>query len=128
MNAPNLMKKFGTETFYRIYLQELTRLVDTGYFQIIGHFDLPKKYGVQLPESLYPEVVEILQKIKRSGMTVEINTSGLRKPINEQYPADWILKELIKMEIPISLGSDAHAPKEVGCDFEKYLSGRKNSG
>jgi histidinol-phosphatase (PHP family) len=48
---------------------------------------------------------------------VEINTSGLRKPVKEIYPIEQILSILSELNIPLTLGSDAHDPADVGKDF-----------
>ena len=47
-------------------------------------------------------------------MAVEINGAGYNKPISEQYPSVSILKMVHDMNIPVTLGSDAHSPKRVG--------------
>ena len=51
-------------------------------------------------------------------MVVEINSSGLRKDINETYPNLDILPYLNEFKIPITLASDAHKPVQVGYQFK----------
>jgi histidinol-phosphatase (PHP family) len=55
----------------------------------------------------------------------------LRKPAKEVYPSEQILKILHEYRIPLTLGSDAHTPTDVGRDFdiaqqlvEKYGGGK----
>jgi histidinol-phosphatase (PHP family) len=74
---------------------------------------------------------EVFKVVKSADMAVEINTSGLRKPVKEVYPNEQILKILHEYRIPLALGSDAHSPKDVGKDFDiakqlihKYGNGR----
>ena len=59
---------------------------------------------------------------------MEINTSGFRKKVKEQYPSTDIIRIMQELEIPILLGSDAHDPKEVGWEFNKMISILKNIG
>ncbi len=73
---------------------------------------------------------ETFRVVKGSGMAVEINTSGLRKPVKEMYPSEQILKILSEFDIPLTLGSDAHKPTDVGRDFDlaKQLIGKYGKG
>lgn len=89
-------------------------------YDIVSHLDLPKKFG-KLPENkelIQNKVWELLEKIKTSDLVVEINTSGFRKEIGEQYPSIEIIKKMYESDIPILLGSDAHRPEEVGYKFD----------
>jgi len=52
-------------------------------------------------------------------MCVEINTAGLRKPCHEVYPSEKLITICFDNGLPITLGSDAHTPQEVGADFDK---------
>lgn len=51
-------------------------------------------------------------------MAMEINTSGLRRPCKELYPQRRILEIAFDLGVPITLGSDAHRPEEVGAGFD----------
>jgi histidinol-phosphatase (PHP family) len=50
-----------------------------------------------------------------------LNTAGLRKDCKEIYPNRRILELARERNVPITFGSDAHAPNEVGADFEKAI-------
>ena len=47
-------------------------------------------------------------------MVLEINVAGYRKPCEEPYPSPSILKAAFELGIPITFGSDAHNPEQVG--------------
>ena len=113
---------------YRDYFKLLREAAEVGFFDIIGHTDLVKKFGHRPTEQLDGEVEKTAAAFKKAGVAVEINTSGLRKPVREIYPALEILKVYRRHEIPIVFGSDAHAPQEVGKDFEKAVSYAKTVG
>ena len=61
-------------------------------------------------------------------MSIEINTSGFYKGANEQFTSDLIIKEAILRKIPLTLGSDAHRPEDVGYHFAEMLSTLKKFG
>jgi histidinol-phosphatase (PHP family) len=121
--------QFGPDTVYREYYHCVEGMVRTGYYNIVGHIDLPKKFGIRPdhPDVIYEQLLTVLDLVAAKGMAVEINTSGLLKPVKEQYPAENVLKACIDRKIPITLGSDSHDPVNVGYGFEDVLKlARKN--
>jgi histidinol-phosphatase (PHP family) len=59
---------------------------------------------------------------------VEINTSGLHKPVQEMYPALENLKIYCAAGIPLTFGSDSHDPAHVGRDFQKAVDMAQAAG
>lgn len=106
------------QEIYSDYLQVLKRGINTGLFDIVGHLDLIKDENFPLLDTNKLELLEILKCVKNKSMAVEINTSGLRKEINETYPNLNILPFLEEYDIPITFGSDAHKPEQVGFQFK----------
>ncbi|WP_456450292.1 PHP-associated domain-containing protein, partial [Hydrogenimonas sp.] len=47
-------------------------------------------------------------------LVLEINAAGYRKPIGEAYPSRELLVMAYERDIPITFGSDAHKPEQVG--------------
>ena len=50
-----------------------------------------------------------------------LNTAGLRKDCREIYPSRKILQLAFNKGVPITFGSDAHAPEEVGMNFTEAI-------
>jgi len=69
-----------------------------------------------------------LDLIKKYRLALEINTSGLDKRVKEQYPSEWISYESYKRKIPITIGSDAHSPEEIGRHFAETTKLLKRIG
>ena len=99
------------------YFEMVGQAAESGLFTIMGHLDLVKKFGYRASRSLEVELDRLLGRISRAGVAVEINTAGLHKPVKEAYPSPEILRKLQEAGIPITFGSDAHHPEEVGRDF-----------
>lgn len=99
-------------------------------FDIVSHFDLPKKYNKRPedPELITDHINKTLELIKKKSLTVEINTSGWRKEVKEQYPSKEIIKKMYDLDIPILFGSDAHQPGEIGYHFKEALNLVKEIG
>lgn len=110
------------------YYQTLVKMANTRLFDIVGHFDLPKKYKKVPSGNLDKQIQTALDAIHSAGMAMEINTAGLRKPIGEIYPSRHILDMAFMKSIPITLGSDAHDPAEVGHEFGKAVALAKQVG
>ena len=104
---------------FRSYYLLLRRSAESGLFDIMGHVDLVKKFGHRANADLTPEVERTADSFKKSGVTVEINTSGLRKPVQEIYPALEVLKIYRGHGVPITFSSDSHDPGDVGRDYDK---------
>lgn len=103
------------DSIYDEYYGLVRRMAASGLFDILGHLDLIKVWGIKpilCSEDHF--VIPFLSIIKESGMVVEINTGGLRKPAQEIYPARIILQRLFDTNIPITFGSDAHHPDQLG--------------
>lgn len=104
---------------YRDYFALLCQAAASGMFHIMAHVDLVKKFGARPTEDMSAEVTQCAEVFKETGMVVEINTSGWRKPCKEQYPALEHLRIYAAHGVPLTFGSDAHTPQDVGADFKK---------
>ena len=107
---------------YKEYFELLRKSARTLLFDIIGHCDLVKKFGDRPSHELLEDLENTAKVFKECGVAVEINTSGLRKPVHEIYPSCEILKVYKRFDIPIVFGSDSHTPGDVGRDFDKAIS------
>ena len=64
------------------------------------------------------EVEETLQTIARAGLVLEANTRGIYKQKTpELYPSRWVLSRARTLNIPLTLNSDAHHPREITAQF-----------
>jgi histidinol-phosphatase (PHP family) len=106
---------------YSEYLQALLRGIQTGLFNVVGHLDLIKREGHPLLKHNETEVRQVLKAAAQAGMAVEINTSGLRKAIGEPYPHASLWPLIAEYDLPVTLGSDAHAPEQVGFAFSRVV-------
>ena len=72
-------------------------------------------------EDCTPLFEEFLNAAKKHHVAMELNTAGLRKDCKEIYPSAHILQLAHERLVPITFGSDAHAPEEVGMDFDRAI-------
>jgi len=128
------VKQFGIKKLISEYYEQTRKMAKSGLFDSIGHFDLIKmynkdsKYFDENSDFYRKEIIKTLEEIKKSGICIEINTSGFRRIRDEQYPSLWILKEMKKMEIPITLGSDGHKEEQFDFGLERGILVAKEAG
>lgn len=109
------------DAVYEQYFEAVRASARSGLFDIIAHCDLVKKFGHRPKRDMGDVVRETMKVIRDNGLCIEINTSGLRKPVREMYPAESILAVARETGVPLTLGSDAHSPGDVGADFERAV-------
>jgi len=102
------------DTIWIDYFQALEQMANSGLFDIVGHMDLIKVFKFLPKTDIRLLAQDALKAIKHSGIVLEINAAGLRKPIAEQYPSRSLLEEAYSLDIPISLGTDAHSVEQIG--------------
>jgi len=110
------------------YFERLTSAAECGLFDIIGHADLCKKFCFYPKQDCTPLFERFLHAVKKQGAAIELNTAGLRKDCHEIYPSPAILRLAKTIGVPITFGSDAHAPGEVGLDLAEAVQLARSAG
>ena len=111
----------GVDETWRAYYHLVAEAADTGLYDIIGHFDIPKKYGHRPVADLSTDVRRALQAMSRNNLALDVNTSGRRRVTGEIHPSRDILKQALALGIPAVLGSDAHTPVDVASYFKETM-------
>jgi len=114
---------------WRGYFRLIERLADSRLFDTVGHLDIPKKFNHRPSDRALREMAApALDRVAEAGMGIEINASGLRKPVGEIYPSETLLSLARDRDIPICFGSDAHRPSDVGADLDAALDLARSVG
>ncbi len=116
------------DEIWQKYFNAITEMAKSGLFDIVGHLDLIKIFKYMPKKDITLIAKEALEAIKDAGMAIELNVAGYRKPVGEAYPSLTLLKEAFKLGIPITFGSDAHHPDQVGLFNDEVLKLAKNAG
>ncbi|MGZ5208174.1 MAG: histidinol-phosphatase [Sulfuricurvum sp.] len=114
---PEYIAKYATadmDTLYTRYFDLVEIMANSGHFDIAGHLDLLKVFKFFPKTDIRLLAANALKAIKKANMSIEINVSGLRKPVKEAYPSPLLLQSIAELEIPITFGSDAHRSDQVG--------------
>jgi histidinol-phosphatase (PHP family) len=117
-----------TYEIWAVYFERLTMAAESGLFEIIGHADLCKKFARYPSQDCSHLYRKFLAAAAGTGTAIELNTAGLRKDCREIYPSLKILLLAKEAGVPITFGSDAHAPGEVGADFAAAVDLARQAG
>ncbi len=119
---------------YDAYFEELLALVRVGDFDILGHLDVPKRYGVHLQERFDPgpfedRIRDVLCACIERGIGIEINTGTIRRTGNDPSPSIEVLRWYRELggEV-LTVGSDAHRPQHMAYAFDKAFAMIREAG
>ncbi len=105
--------------FRRSYFENLAASAETGLFDCLSHPDLIKNYfpGNWHFEEWQETIAAALDRIAKTGVAMELNTSGIHKSYKEINPSLSMLRMMAERGIPVVVGSDSHQPRRVGENF-----------
>jgi histidinol-phosphatase (PHP family) len=126
--APRRFEREGIETLYREYYRLLAKAAGTGFFDVLTHFDLPKKFGHRPPAPVEDAEERAIAAAASAGCAVEVSSAGLRKPVGETYPESRFLRRLVAAGVPLTFSSDAHAPAEVAWGYDRTVADARAAG
>lgn len=121
-------KKKNPDETWAEYFRLIGEMAKIKEFNIVGHMDLLKVFNFKPSSDTTKLAMNALEEIKKAGMAIEINASGLRKPVKEAYPSNELLSAALELEIPITFGSDAHAVSHVGYSISENIEKAKMLG
>jgi len=125
------IKDLTSGDVWTLYLEEAIEAISgidrPGFF---GHIDFLRRY---LPghKALDNEelLCELLRKLIRAGIGIEINTSGWRYPYKEPSPQRWIVEKYFLCGGKfVTIGSDSHRREDVGSHVSDALLLLKSIG
>ena len=113
--------KWDTYDLYGAYYENVREAALSGRFDVLGHPDLIKIFRCFPDRDITEMLEETAEAVAESGVVVDVNAAGLRKPIGEIYPSRIFLEMFHRRGVPIILSSDAHAPEEVAAGYDRSL-------
>jgi len=128
---PSEMHEYSKRDAWQLYIEYFNLLksaASSRLFDVLGHPDIIKIFGAKPKTDFSGILEETAETIADSNICIEINTRGLRRPCEEIYPSEQFLRILHKHGVPITFGSDAHAPEDVGRGFKKAIKLAKRVG
>lgn len=120
--ANSVWEVSSVEDVWERYVEGFCAAAASGIYDSMAHPDLAKVFGHRpqpRPLKLYRRMIEAATT---GGVCVEVSTAGYRRALGELYPDPVLLSMFNAAGVPITLGSDAHSPDDVGRDFDRALA------
>src|ERR687893_2368873 len=117
----SIYEKMDAYELYAAYFKNVRLAALSGRFDVLGHPDLIKIFKTFPDRDVTPILEETADAVAESGIVVDVNAAGLRKPVGEVYPSRRFLEMFHRRGVPIVLSSDAHAPDQVALGYDRSL-------
>ena len=114
----SIYEKMDAYDLYAAYYANVREAALSGRFDVLGHPDLIKIFKTFPDRDFTPMLEETADAVAESGVVVDVNAAGLRKPVGDVYPSKKFLEMFHRRGVPIILSSDAHAPDQVAMGYE----------
>ncbi|MDA3900945.1 MAG: histidinol-phosphatase HisJ family protein [Spirochaetes bacterium] len=106
------------EEKYKRYFRNITKMINFGGFDILGHIDFPARYYNNY-YTMSDELDEAIRALSESTIVPEINSSSLRRGFQFTLPDNLILERYADYGGRyIACGSDAHIASDIAAGFE----------
>lgn len=128
-------KRFGgnLDKVIRLYYDSLSRMVEAGGFDIVGHADKMHYNAAAyrpdlLDEPWYDEVVlAFFKQVATAGYIVEINTKAYES-LGTFYPNERYFPLLKDLGVRVQVNSDSHYPERIDSGRSDALASLKRAG
>jgi histidinol-phosphatase (PHP family) len=114
-------KGITLEEAFEKYWIEVNKAVTCGGFDSLAHMDFPKRY---YKDSLWNEdvICDIFKVMVKNNISLEINTSSLRKGLSETMPNRELLRiyEMVAGR-NVTIGSDSHSTNELAKGYSEAI-------
>ena len=107
------------DRLYADYFRRVREIAASGLVDCLAHVDLIKIHGHRPNSEIHQLVGETLELIRARNLAIELSTAGWRKPVNELYPSDEIIRLALGKGIPFTTASDAHSHAQLGENYDR---------
>jgi histidinol-phosphatase (PHP family) len=116
------------DEIYSDYFRRIREIAATGLVDCLSHLDLIKIHGHRPNSPVGDLVSETLDFIVARGLAIELSTAGWRKPVDELYPSDEIIRLAIAQGIRFTTASDAHSHAQLGENYDRLATKMRQLG
>jgi histidinol-phosphatase (PHP family) len=110
------------DEIYAGYFRRIREVASSGLVDCMSHLDLVKIHGHRPNAKIESLIGETLDLIASRGLCIELSTAGWRKPVNELYPSDEVIRLAMAKGIQFTTASDAHSPAQLGENYDRLTT------
>jgi histidinol-phosphatase (PHP family) len=121
----------GRDALERLYFEGVAEMVERLRPEIVGHFDLIRKFDgaeASFGPGTWKHIERALEVIQAVGAIVDVNAAPVRRKMGPVYPLPPVLERACEMGIPVTLGDDSHGPAQVGVGLDACLRAIQQAG
>lgn len=118
---PQYFRRRELDDIFLPYYRQVKLAAESGWFDTIGHLDLPKRYAPPATHGTYDPIAyrslleAIFEALITRGTSFEINTSGLRQTPKTSMPGPAIVRWYVEAGGRlITTGTDSHVAETIG--------------
>ena len=116
------------DEIYADYFHRVREMAATGLVDCLAHLDLVKIHGHRPKAPIERLIGETLDLIAGRELCLELSTAGWRKPVNELYPSDEIIRLALAKGIRFTTASDAHSSVQLGENYNRLAKKMEELG
>jgi histidinol-phosphatase (PHP family) len=109
----------NVDEMYADYFRRVREIASTGLVDCLAHLDLIKIHGHRPNAEIEAIAGETLDFIRSRNLAIELSSAGWRKPVNELYPSDPLIKLAMQKGLAFTTASDAHSHVQLGENFAR---------
>ncbi|MFX1561225.1 MAG: histidinol-phosphatase HisJ family protein [Promethearchaeota archaeon] len=132
--AEEAFRKYSMDELGEKYYSILLDSIDLEIFDILAHIDLYRRYGevfygYAIHDLWKPHLEELSKKMLSKRIGFEVNTSSLRRGMQQPMPEERIIQALRNEGVDtVTVGSDAHTPMDIGKGIATVFEMLKEAG
>lgn len=121
----------GADALHRAYFDAVADLVQTLKPEVVGHFDLVRKFdgpSAGFTPSVWPHIERALDAVQAHHGVLDVNCGAFRRKLSPVYPLPEILARARHMGIGVTLGDDSHGAHDVGVGLGACMEAIRTAG
>lgn len=107
------------EAFVESYFDRLVSLVESELFEVAAHVDLVERNPELRGYATTEQYRTVADAFARSRTVPEINAGRVRAEYGDFHPGREFLDVLLDADVRFTVGTDSHAPDEIGPRVER---------
>lgn len=120
--------RLGRRTVYEQYFRLEAELAASGSVDVLAHVDRVKYLGHRLDPEPLDLYADLVAAAKNGGVAVELNSGGLRHPVEEIYPGPTLVRMCREAGLDITFASDGHVPEQAGWGYPELRRAALDAG
>ena len=95
------------------YFEMQRKLIESEMFEIVSHIDLIERNKHLRGMATTEDYMKVVEALKKSSTIPEVNAGRVNRGLKEFHPTHSFMDLFKKHDIPITVGTDSHGPRDL---------------